>query len=208
MTATSRVSCTLRRSPCFQQRHHLLGGCGDGPCCRVRRKRVELDPALCPGVFVSFTLSQIGMVKHWNRHLREGDKSERAPSDEALAGDQHSRVPHDRLGADHRPSDEVHPWRLPRGHRNADPLLDHAFGSQALRPSRRGTRDPCRRKVTLPSRVHAIVLVSKIHKPTLRALAYARASRPSTLEGVTVSVDPGTQRRWRRTGNVAAFPCH
>jgi amino acid transporter len=43
--------------------------------------------------------------------------------------------------------------------------------------------------VTLPSRTHAVVLVSKIHKPTLRALAYARATRPSTLEAVTVDVD-------------------
>ncbi|HWV76680.1 MAG TPA: DNA-binding protein, partial [Isoptericola sp.] len=42
----------------------------------------------------------------------------------------------------------------------------------------------------LPSRVHAIVLVSKIHKPTMRALSYARASRPSVLEAVTVGVDP------------------
>ena len=42
----------------------------------------------------------------------------------------------------------------------------------------------------LPSRVHAIVLVSKIHKPTLRALAYARATRPSFLEALTVDVDP------------------
>ncbi len=42
----------------------------------------------------------------------------------------------------------------------------------------------------LPSRVHAIVLVSKLHKPTLRALAFARASRPNVLEGVTVDVDP------------------
>jgi hypothetical protein len=41
----------------------------------------------------------------------------------------------------------------------------------------------------LPSHVHAIVCVSKIHKPTLRALAYARASRPSFLEAVTVDVD-------------------
>jgi hypothetical protein len=41
----------------------------------------------------------------------------------------------------------------------------------------------------LPSNVHAIVLVSKIHKPTLRALAYARASRPSHIEAVTVDVD-------------------
>ena len=42
----------------------------------------------------------------------------------------------------------------------------------------------------LPSRIHAVVLVSKLHKPALRALAYARASRPATLEAVTVSVDP------------------
>jgi hypothetical protein len=42
----------------------------------------------------------------------------------------------------------------------------------------------------LPSRVHAIVLVSKIHKPTMRALAYARVSRPSVLEAITVGVDP------------------
>ena len=42
----------------------------------------------------------------------------------------------------------------------------------------------------LPSRVHAIVLVSKIHKPTLRALAYARATRPSLLEAITVNVEP------------------
>jgi amino acid transporter len=41
----------------------------------------------------------------------------------------------------------------------------------------------------LPSRVHAIVLVSKIHKPTLRALAYARIGRPDVLEAVTVNVD-------------------
>jgi amino acid transporter len=41
----------------------------------------------------------------------------------------------------------------------------------------------------LPSRVHASVLVSKIHKPTLRALAYARVGRPDVLEAVTVNVD-------------------
>jgi hypothetical protein len=41
----------------------------------------------------------------------------------------------------------------------------------------------------LPPRIHAIVLVSKVHRPTLRALAYAKASRPNTLEAVTVDVD-------------------
>jgi amino acid transporter len=42
---------------------------------------------------------------------------------------------------------------------------------------------------TLPSRIHGIVLVSKMHKPTMRAIFYARATRPSTLEAVTVLVD-------------------
>jgi hypothetical protein len=42
----------------------------------------------------------------------------------------------------------------------------------------------------LPSRVHATVLVSKIHRPTRRALAYARATRPSLLEAITVNLEP------------------
>jgi hypothetical protein len=54
----------------------------------------------------------------------------------------------------------------------------------------------------LPSRVHAIVLVSKIHKPTLRAVAYARATRPTILEALTVDVDPdetkALQAEWVR----------
>ena len=42
----------------------------------------------------------------------------------------------------------------------------------------------------LPTRVHAVVLVSKLHKPTLRALAFAKATRPNVLEGVYVATDP------------------
>jgi hypothetical protein len=42
----------------------------------------------------------------------------------------------------------------------------------------------------LPARVHTLVLVSKIHKPTLRALAYARATRPTVLEAINVNFDP------------------
>jgi hypothetical protein len=37
--------------------------------------------------------------------------------------------------------------------------------------------------------VHAIVLVSKVHKPTMRALAYAKAARPNVLEAVMVDTD-------------------
>jgi hypothetical protein len=54
----------------------------------------------------------------------------------------------------------------------------------------------------LPARNHAIVLVSKLHLATLRALAYARATRPDVLEGITVNVDDEETRRlveeWER----------
>jgi hypothetical protein len=47
----------------------------------------------------------------------------------------------------------------------------------------------------LPTRVHAIVLVSKLHKPTLRALAFAKATRPNVLEAVYVGVDQSSTNR-------------
>jgi hypothetical protein len=40
----------------------------------------------------------------------------------------------------------------------------------------------------LPSRTHAVVLVSQLHQPTLRALGYAKASRPDTLTALTVKI--------------------
>ena len=52
---------------------------------------------------------------------------------------------------------------------------------------------PTRTTRSLPTRVHAIVLVSKLHKPTLRALAYAKATRPNVLEA--------RLRRRRRRGD-------
>jgi hypothetical protein len=47
----------------------------------------------------------------------------------------------------------------------------------------------------MPTRVHAIVLVSKLHKPTLRALAFAKATRPNLLEGVYVATDSAATNR-------------
>ena len=49
--------------------------------------------------------------------------------------------------------------------------------------------------VPLPSRIHVIVLVSKLHAPTLRALAFARATRPHTLTAVTVRTSPAETDR-------------
>ncbi len=57
----------------------------------------------------------------------------------------------------------------------------------------------------LPTRVHAIVLVSKLHKPTLRALAFAKATRPNVLEAVYVVDRPARRPTgcWR-SGTSAA----
>jgi hypothetical protein len=49
--------------------------------------------------------------------------------------------------------------------------------------------------MVLPSRIHAVVLVSRLHRPTIRALAYARATRPDTLTAVTVAISPEEVRQ-------------
>jgi hypothetical protein len=58
----------------------------------------------------------------------------------------------------------------------------------------------------LPSRNHAIVLVSTLHKPALRALAYARATRPDVLEALTVNVDDADTKRLMREWEKRSIP--
>jgi hypothetical protein len=61
---------------------------------------------------------------------------------------------------------------------------------------------PTDQRQMLPARNHAIVLVSKVHLPTLRAVAYAQGTRPDTLTAVTVNVDDADtraiQEEWER----------
>src|ERR1700748_282989 len=56
--------------------------------------------------------------------------------------------------------------------------------------------------LVLPARNHVVVLVSKVHKPTLRALAFAKATRPDTLTALTVNVSDEDTRallaEWER----------
>jgi hypothetical protein len=54
--------------------------------------------------------------------------------------------------------------------------------------------EPTEERQMLPARNHSIVLVSKVHLPTLRALAYAQGTRPDTLTAVTVNVDDADTR--------------
>ncbi len=140
------------------------------------------------GVFVSFTLSQAGMIRHWNRHLR----NERDP--EARRRMIRSRAINTfgmamtgvvliivlatkfLLGA----------WIA---------IVAMAVMYVVMLGIRRHydrvaeELEPTEQRGVLPARNHAIVLVSKLHKPTLRAVAYARATRPDTLTAVTVNVD-------------------
>ena len=44
------------------------------------------------GVFVSFNLSQLGMIRHWTRHLKDRAGPRGAAPDDALAGHQHVRA--------------------------------------------------------------------------------------------------------------------
>lgn len=56
----------------------------------------------------------------------------------------------------------------------------------------------------LPSRVHVVVVVTTLDRPALRALAYARASRPSSLEAVVVDAERAATLEvidaWERAG--------
>jgi hypothetical protein len=148
------------------------------------------------GVFISFTLSQIGMVRHWTRLLRnETDVAVRRTMMRSrvvntvgfiatgavllvvmvtkfLAGAWIAIVAMTLLFA---------VMKLIRKHYDAV--------SRELQQQTAQDHD-----VVLPSRNHAVVLVSKLHLPTLRALAYARATRPDALEAVTVSVDDAETR--------------
>ena len=144
------------------------------------------------GVFVSFTLSQTGMIRHWNRHLR----TERDPK--ARQRMIRSRVINT-VGAFMSGTVllVVLATKFLKGAGFAIAAMVVLFvimnGIQQhyvrVRRELAVSEDSADDQM-LPSRVHAIVLVSKIHKPTLRAIAYARATRPSLLEAITVDVDP------------------
>jgi len=143
------------------------------------------------GVFVSFTTSQTGMVRHWTRHLRlERNAKERARM-------QRSRVIN-AVGAAMSGLVllVVLLTKFQQGARFAILAMAVLFLLMlGIKKHYSRVRDELAidwdvDRPTLPSHVHAIVCISKVHKPTMRALAYARATRPTHLEAVTVDVDP------------------
>ena len=156
------------------------------------------------GVFVSFTLSQTGMVRHWTRLLR--DETDPAARLRMIRARTINGVGLTFTGT---VLVIVLVTKFLAGAWIVCIAMPVLF---VMMKAIRAHYDAVARELvaeedevtTLPARTHAIVLVSKIHKPTLRAINYARAARPSTLEAVTVNVDPAEtqalQREWDRRG--------
>ncbi len=145
------------------------------------------------GVFVSFTLSQAGMVRHWSDELRTGPADRRPHVLRARAINGFgaaltlvvllivlvTKFTHGAyLVVIAMPLLFIGMQAVHRHYQTVD---------RALAPGVEG--------VPLPSRVHAIVLVSRLTTPALRALAFARATRPSTLEALTIRTNPRDTER-------------
>ena len=145
------------------------------------------------GVFVSFNLSQLGMIRHWTRHL----KTETDPSVRRRM--MRSRLINTfGLGMTAVVFVIVLLTKFLAGAWIAILAMCCFF---ALMKAIRRHYDNVALELAaddedriLPTKVHAIVLVSKLHKPTLRALAYAKASRPNVLEAIYVASDDATTK--------------
>lgn len=157
------------------------------------------------GVFTSFTLSQTGMVRHWNQVLS---------SESDLALRRRHRVVRvvNAVGAVFTGLVLVvvlftkffeGAW-LAVVAAGVLWLLMRAIRGHYDRIAAELTSTDPHADLTSPSRVLAVVLVSNVHKPTLRALAYARASKPDRLTALTVAVDHDETRvledQWQRLG--------
>jgi amino acid transporter len=155
------------------------------------------------GVFVSFVNSQVGMIRHWNRNLPLTDDPARRRQMKR------SRVINT-IGACVTALVLV----IILISKFTEGAWIAIVAMSVLFVIMRGIRKhydqvalelaPEEDDDTLPSRVHAIVLVSKVHKATLRAVSYARATRPSTLVALTVDVDheatQAVKAEWDRRG--------
>ncbi len=158
------------------------------------------------GVFVSFTLSQIGMVRHWNRLLAvEKDPAARRHMIRSRAINA--------FGAFFTGLVLVVVLLTKFTHGAWVALLGMCIFYATMTAIRRhydrvaeeiAAPDTPSEDTVRPSRVHSVVLISKVHRPTLRALAYAKLLRSDTLEALSVNVDADETRalreEWERRG--------
>ncbi|WP_037571942.1 APC family permease [Phaeacidiphilus oryzae] len=170
------------------------------------------------GVFVSFNMSQTGMIRHWTRLLKtETDPAKRRRMIRSRT------INTVGLAMTACVLVVVLTTKFMSGawvscmlmviffvvmksiRRHYDRVADELAVEASPAGEETGATESVQAELSvLPSRVHAVVLVSKLHKPTLRALAYARLSRSHTLEAVSVNVDPADtkalQEEWARRG--------
>jgi amino acid transporter len=153
------------------------------------------------GVFTSFSIGQWGMVRHWNRELR----TEREPA--IRRRNRRSQIINT-IGGSLTSVVLVIIVLTKFTHGAYLVLIAMPILFGLMKAINRHYSNVAVQLVPdsdarmLPSKVHAIVLVSKVHKPTLRALAFARATRPDHLTALTVNVDDaetrGLQSDWER----------
>ncbi len=146
------------------------------------------------GVFVSFNLSQLGMIRHWTRLLKtETDPAERHRMFRSRAINTFG------LAMTAVVFVIVLITKFLAGAWIAILAMGTFF--MLMKGIRRHYDNVGQELLVeaddqvLPTRVHAIVLVSKVHKPTMRALAYAKATRPNVLEAVLVDADSASTAR-------------
>ncbi|MGW4465346.1 APC family permease [Micromonospora sp. NPDC004704] len=153
------------------------------------------------GVFVSFTLSQAGMIRHWNRLLRVERDPERRRKMMRSRG-----INGFGMGLTGVVLVIVLITKFLLGAWIAIAAMAVIYllmlGIRKHYDTVAAELTPAEGRPMLPARNHAIVLVSKVHQPTLRAVAYAQATRPDTLTAVTVNVDEkdtrAIQAEWER----------
>jgi amino acid transporter len=151
------------------------------------------------GVFVSFTLSQTGMVRHWNRHLRtERDPAKRRRMFRSRAINAFGAFLTGMVLVVVLATKFTHgAWVAVLGmvifYGTMTAIRKHydRIAEELSAPD--GPSDD----TVKPSRVHSIVLVSKVHRPTLRALGYAKLMRTGSLEALSISVDPAETKALR-----------
>ncbi|MFF2080738.1 APC family permease [Kitasatospora sp. NPDC058162] len=150
------------------------------------------------GVFVSFNMSQSGMIRHWTRLLRtETDPAKRRHMQRSRAINSFGLVMTMAVLIVVLVTKIGHAW-IAIAAMAVLFVMMKGIRRHYDRVSAELTAAEEPDDVVLPTRVHAIVLVSKLHKPALRALAYARLAHADTLEAVTVNVDPADTAALRR----------
>lgn len=142
------------------------------------------------GVFVSFTVSQLGMLRHWNRHLRtETDPKARAHMMRSRLINAIGLTCTGLVLIIVLASKLIYGAYLAILAMAGLFILMRAIRKHYERVATETALDPAETH-TLPSRVHAVIMVSELNKPAMRAVNFAKASRANTIEAVTVGVDP------------------